>query len=148
MNGNTNEHANQTPGNNVSVRRNQGRGNPGHDTTARLKGNIEGLATLGKHEERKGDSFLVFQKEMHDHIVTTYKHSRNIAYLMTTLQNPVPRFMKHMPTISKLETEWGIDSSITNFSQEQQETEGLCQPQVCPKKEHLQTIRTGLGTVH
>ena len=105
VDGNTNDHANQTLGHNVSVRRNTGRGNPGQVNTARFKGNIEGLATLGKREERKGDSFLVFQKEMHDHIVATYKHSSDIAYSMTTLQNPVPRFMKQMPTISKLKTE-------------------------------------------
>ena len=85
VDGNMNDHANQTPGYNVSVRRNQGRGNPGQDTTARFKGNIEGLATLGKREEQKGDLFLVFQKEMHDHIVATYKHLSDIAYLMTTL---------------------------------------------------------------
>ena len=51
VDGNTNDHVNQTPGHNVSVRRNQGRGNPGQDTTARFKGNIKGLATLGKSEE-------------------------------------------------------------------------------------------------
>ena len=102
VDGNTNDHANQTPGHNVSVRRNQGCRNPGQYNTARFKGNIEGLATLGKREEQKGDSFLVFQKEMHDHIVATYKHSRDIAYLMTTLQNPVPRLMKQMSTLSKL----------------------------------------------
>ena len=121
MDGNTNDHANQTPGHNVSVRRNRGRGNPGQDTTSRLKGNIEGLATLGKCEERKGDSFLVFQKEMHNNIVATYKHLSDIAYLMTTLQNPVPRLMNQMPTIFKLKTEWGIDSTLTSYSQEQQE---------------------------
>ena len=60
VDGNTNDHANQTPGHNVSVRRNQGRGNPGQDNTALFKGNIEGLATLGKREEQKGNSFLVF----------------------------------------------------------------------------------------
>ena len=58
---------------------------------------------------------------MHDRIVATYKHLRDIAYLMTTLQNPVPRLMKQMPTISKLKTEWDIDSSLTSYSQEQQE---------------------------
>ena len=88
----------------VSVRRNQGRRNPVQDTTARFKGNIKGLATLGKREEQKVDSFLVFQTEMHDRIVATYKHSSDIAYLMTTLQNPVPSLMKQMPTISKLKT--------------------------------------------
>ena len=65
--------------------------------------------------------FLVFQKEMHDHIVETYEHSRDITYLMMTLQNPVSRLMKQMPTISKLKTEWGIYSSLTRYTQEQQE---------------------------
>ena len=102
VDGNTNDHENQTPRYNVSVRRNRGRGNPGQDTKARFKVNIEGLATLGKREERKGGSFLVFQKEIHYYIVATYKHSRDIAYLMTTLQKPVPRLMKQMPTIYKL----------------------------------------------
>ena len=120
MDGNTNDKADQTPRHNVSVRRNRGRGNPGQDTTARFKGKIKGLATLGKREERKGDSFLVFQKKMYDHIVATYKHLSDIAYLMTTLQKPVPRLMKQMPTISNLKTEWGIDSYLTNYSQEQQ----------------------------
>ena len=62
VDGNTNDYANQTPGHNVFVRRNRGRGNPGQDTTARFKGNIERLSTLGKREEQKGDLFLVFQK--------------------------------------------------------------------------------------
>ena len=121
MDGNTNDHVNQTPGHNVSVRRNRGRGNLFQDNTARFKGNIEGLATQGKREERKGGSFLVFQKEIHDHILATYKHSSDIAYLMTKLQNPAPRLMKQMPTFFKLKTEWGIDSFLTSFSQEQQE---------------------------
>ena len=85
VDGNTTDHANHTPGYNVSVRRNQVCGNPGHDTTAHFKGNIKGMATPGKHEEQNGDSFLVFQKEIHYHIVATYKHLSNIAYLMMTL---------------------------------------------------------------
>ena len=93
-----------------------------------------GLATLGKREERKGDFFLVFQKEMHDHIVPTYRHSSNIAYLMTTLQNPVPRLMKQMPTISKLKTEWGIDSTLTSYSQEQQEIINKLQELLGPER--------------
>ena len=118
VDGKTNDHANQTPGHNVSVRRNRGCGNPGQDTTERFKGNIEGLATLGKREKLKGDPFLVFQKEMHDHIVATYKHLSDIEYLMTTLQNPLTRLMKQMPTISKLKTEWGIDSYLTSYIQQ------------------------------
>ena len=121
VDGNTNDHANQTPGHIVSMRRNQGCRNPGQDTTVRFKGNIEGLATLGKREERKVDLFLVFQREMHDHIVAIYKHSSDISYLVTTIQNPVPRLTKQMSNISKLKTEWGIDSSLTSYNQEQQD---------------------------
>ena len=53
---------------------------------------------------------------------------------MTTLQNPGPRLMKQMPTISKLKKEWGIDSSLTSYCQEQQEIINKLQELLGPER--------------
>ena len=74
-------------------------------TTTKFKGNIEGLPTLDKKQERKGDSFLVCQKEFHQNIVATYKYPTDIAYLMKDIQNSMPELIKNMPTLAKIKGE-------------------------------------------
>ena len=74
-----------------------------------FKGKVTELATLGTRDESKGDSFLVFQKELHEHVLANYKFPSDIAYLVKEMSNPVHNLMKSIPTLSKLKKEWGME---------------------------------------
>ena len=67
-----------------------------------FKGKVTELATLGTRDESKGDSFLLFQKELHEHVLTNYKFPSDIAYLVKEMSNRVHNLMKSIPTLIKL----------------------------------------------
>ena len=67
-----------------------------------FKGKVTELATLGTRDKSKGDSFLVFQKELHEHVMENYKLPSYIAYLVKKMSNPVQNLMKSIPTLIKL----------------------------------------------
>ena len=51
---------------------------------------------------------MVFEKEVHVYVLSNYKHPSDITYLVKESKGPLPRLMKHIPTIENLKKEWGI----------------------------------------
>ena len=57
---------------------------------------------MGTRDKSKGDSFLLFQKELHENVLENYKFPSDIAYLVKEIRNPVQNLMKNMPRLNKL----------------------------------------------
>ena len=71
-------------------------------TVQAFRGKIENLAVLGTKDEKKGDSFLTFQKELYEYVLANYKHPSDIAHLVKELENPMRRLIRSMPTTKSL----------------------------------------------
>ena len=63
----------ETPGDSNGDRRGEngcrnGKHQPNYDATmiTKFKGTVESLACFGTNEEKKGDSFITFQKKLHE----------------------------------------------------------------------------------
>ena len=87
-------------------------------TVQAFRGKIENLAVLGTKDEKKGDSFLTFQKELYEYVLANYKHPSDIAHLVKELENPMRRLIRSMPTTKSLMIDWGLDPDDTSPSAE------------------------------
>ena len=87
-----------------------------------FKGKVTELATLGTRDKSKVDSFLVFQKELHEHVLANYKFPSDIAYLVKEMSNPVHNLMKSIPTLSKLKKEWDMEGDESLLAEEEKST--------------------------
>ena len=131
-NDNARNHTNERNGTNDGNRneRNNRRYNGGRNTTntARFKGKIEGLTTLGMKSDRRTDSFLVFQNGIHDHVISTFDYASDIAPLIKHFEDPMKILMKHIPSKKKLKEQAGIDPTVEmeKLNQDEQEiVEGI-----------------------
>ena len=77
----------------------------------KFKLNIEELATLGQKGDKKTDSFLIFQKELHDYVLSNYKYPKDIVYLVTEMKDLMKKLIKDMLSLKKLKKGWSIDPS-------------------------------------
>ena len=122
-----------------SNRRNQ-RGKNGQSGTAtaeatnKFKGKVDTLATLGTRDEKKGDSFLIFQKDLYEYVLANYKHPSDIAYLVKELKDPVKRLMSEIHTVAKLESEWGLAEDESKYSIDDQQTLADLQELLAPER--------------
>ena len=123
---NSSNNNNNTSNKNNKQRNNKSKqSNNSNSSTSKYVGNEKQLAVLGvKNDEHKTDNFLVFQRLIENHVLTTFDHSGDIAYLVQELAELMPRLMKQMPTIKSLKKDYGIDPSVddTKLSAEDQET--------------------------
>ena len=107
------------------------------------------------------DSFMVFQKEVHEYVLANYKNSSDITYIVNDLKVTLPQFMKHMPNLRNLKEEWGIYPMIseTYLTKEYKSTVKNIQeilvpernfpPNASPRWEiYIYAIHTYLGIVH
>jgi len=86
------------------------RRNPNNRPNApRFKGKIEGLSTLGKKTDKRTDSFIVFQQDIHDYVISNFNYASNIAPLIKNVSDPMKLLMRHIPTKKKLKVQAGID---------------------------------------
>ena len=61
---------------------------------------------MGAKKDKRKDSFMVFQKEVHAYLLANYKHPSDISYLVKKFNCPLLCLMKQMPTIDKLKMSW------------------------------------------
>ena len=90
-----------------------------YETKQIFKGDMADMATLGTKEEKKGDSFLIFQKELYVHVLANYKFPSDIAYLVKDLKDPISRLKKLIPSMRKLRNEWGIHNADEDITDEE-----------------------------
>ena len=74
-----------------------------------FKGKIEGLSILGKKSEKRTESFIVFQQDIHDHVISNFDYASDIAPLIKEFIDPMMLLMRHIPTKNKLLVQAGID---------------------------------------
>ena len=97
--------------------RNKSRSNKGSasagTTGKKYQGDIDGLATIGlKNDSYQTDNFLIFQRGIVQYVLNNFDNPGDIVYLPRELSDPVPRFMKDLPSIRKLKIDAGIDPDV------------------------------------
>ena len=97
-NANANTATADTDGNRNDGNRNNRRFNGGRNNNhPRFKGKIEGLATLGMKSDKRTDLFILFQNDIHDHIISNFEYASDVAPLIKEFSDPMKNLMRHIP---------------------------------------------------